>query len=378
MKQPIKLYIPHYYDVQKTEGHRLLLSKTKPLLKEDANTARYIASIERVENYQCNITEIGEEYQKIATNCFHRDREKNWELQTKVSGCKVYTYNWDANDFHFRIYWIMISEKQMLQLVGICEPKHSGFYKKHFMLKGLDTEIYTAFDFLSENNPSQLFECIPVEIDIEELQEQIDTERQKENKAKFLEENLTLENPNFYSILEAELKEKEEASIDSFMCTDWNMYYDLFNPENFSDPDSTIEWEDNADVFEYYEQPYTDNTKVTIVDNDCYYNEQLLKNLVNNTKIAEQNLLSFFEYYTFGNGGAYADAQHYKWAKIEIERLHNTTYTNQEFLKRNLCLQDIIFTKNPEELKLYFKCSWDTEHGIDVIINEKMACKIEL
>ena len=92
--------------------------------------------------------------------------------------------------------------------------------------------------------------------------------------------------------------------------------------------------------------------------------------------MVEEKLLSFFEHYTFGNGGAYADAIHYKYARIEIERLHNTTYTNQEFLKRNLCLQDIIFTENTNELKLYFHCSWDTEHGMDVIVDENFDCKI--
>lgn len=265
----------------------------------------------------------------------------------------------------------------MLQLVGVFEPKYADFYKKDFLIRALDTEIDTTFDFSSENNPMQLFEFQKVEANIEELQELIDFEKQKAEKETFLKENLNIANPHFYHILEAELKEKGEVKIDSFMCTDWNMYYDLYNPENFSDPDSTIEWEDNSDVFKYYETPFTDNTKVNIA---CYENPislDALKNLVKNKDKAEQNLLSFFEQYTFGNGGAYADAIHYQWAKIEIERLHHTTFTNQEFLKRNLCLKDIIFTENPNELKFYFKCSWDTEHGLAISLENNEIVSFE-
>lgn len=376
MRKPIKLYIPDYFDSQAVDTNRLFFCKTKSLLKEDRNNAINIASIEKVKDYQCNILEIAE-YQAKATKSFHQDREENWELRTKVSNCKVYTYYWDDKEFHFRIYWIVISEEFMLQLVGIFNPEYSAFYKQHFMFKGLDSEIDTTFDFSSENDPSKLFEIQKVKIAIEELQERIDAEKQKENKIKFLEENFKISNPNFYTILEAELKEKEEASIGNFICTDWNMYYDLYNPENFSDPDSIIEWEDNSDVFVYYEKPYTDNTKINIVCREEFCHLDTLKNLVNNKERVEQNLVSFFEHYTFGNGGAYADAIHYEYAKIEIERLHNTTYTNKEFLKRNLCLEDIIITENPNELKLYFKCSWDTEHGIEIIIDKNFECKAE-
>ena len=73
-----------------------------------------------------------------------------------------------------------------------------------------------------------------------------------------------MSNPNFYIVLETELKEKNEVLIDAFMCRDWKLYYNLFNPENFSDPDSAIEWEDNSDVFEYYEKPFTNDEKITI------------------------------------------------------------------------------------------------------------------
>lgn len=377
MKKPIKLYIPEYYSNLIVDGNRLILAKTKSLLKEDSNKAKFIASIEKVENYQCAIPEIEEKYQKIATNCFHRDREKEWELPITVSNCKVYEYGWIDQNYHFKIYWIVITNKFMLQLFGFFEPQYSAFYKRHFMSYFQNTEIDTTFNFAQTNCLKEIFSYKYVNIAVEELQEIIDSEKQKAAKKQYLEENLKVSNPNFYTVLEPELKEKEEATIENFICTDWNMYYDLYNPENFSNPDSTNEWEDNSDVYKYYKKPYTDNSKVTIVCNESEFDFVALKNLIANHKTVEQKLLDFFEHYTFGNGGAYADAIHYQWAKTEIERLHTTTYTNQEFLKRNLCLQDIIITNTRNELKLYFECSWDTEHGIDIIVNEKFECRTE-
>lgn len=377
MKKPITLYTPSYFNEGVVEENRLFFTKTKPLLKEDNNNAKYSASIEKIEGYKCAIPEIGEEYQTIATKCFLRDREKERELPIKVSNCKVYTYNWDDQNYHFRIYWIVISEKFMLQLLGFFEPQYSTFYKRHFMACFQRVEIDTMFDFSITDDPKELFSYKFINIAVEELQQLIDSEKQKEEKEKFLEEHLKVYHPNFYTVLETELKEKQEANIENFICEDWNMYYDLHNPENFSDPDSNIEWEDNSGVYEYYKNPPTDNTKVTIV---CYGNECnliALKNLIANVKKVEEKLLSFFEHYTFGNGGAYADAIHYQWAKKEIEGLHETTYTNREFLKRNLCIQDITITDIKDELELHFSCSWDTEHGIGIIVNKKFECRTE-
>ncbi len=377
MKKPITLYIPNYYNTKTSENDRLKLEKTAALLEGDLNNAVYHACIKTLPNYQCTLPEISEDDQKRATEIFQTHREKDWELPVKVSNCNVYSTSWEKTNYHFRIYWIVISDAYLLELAGIFEPLYSAFYKRHFMTYFQATEIQIDFDFSTTNHPDQLFESEEVAIPLKDLQELIDATKEKEKKAQFLEENLKIQHPNFYSVLEAELKEKEEALVEAFMCTDWNMYYDLYNPENFSDPDSTIAWESNKDVFEYYEKPYTNNTKVTIALNRSDFNRSLLKNLIDHKQQAEQNLLAFFEHYTFGNGGAYADAIHYKYAKIEIERLHNTSYTNSAFLKRNLCLSTLQFSKNNKELQLYFNCSWDTEHGVYVIINDKLACRTE-
>ena len=152
MQKPITLYVPEYYDEKTITENRLILNKTKSLLAEDKNKSQFIASIEKTKDYKCTIPEISDEYRIIATKLFHKDREKNWELPTKVNDCKVYTYNWDDKDYHFRIYWIVISEDYLVQLFGLFEPIYSEFYKQHFMLKALDTEIDINFDFSSEKN----------------------------------------------------------------------------------------------------------------------------------------------------------------------------------------------------------------------------------
>lgn len=376
MKSPITLYVPSYYNAPKAEKNRWVFQKTEALLKEDSNHAQCIASIEIIENYQCETPEISETYRGRASQSFHSDRKENRELNTQIGNCKVYTYNWDDKNHHFRIYWIVISEEHMLQLVGIFEPKHSAYYKQHFMMNGLDTEIDTTFNFSSEIHPDQLFEWKPVKTDTEELQARIDSEKQKEDRAEFLEENLRTTNPKFYSLLQEELKEKGEATIESFMCRDWNLHYDLHNPENFSNPDSDIEWEDNSGIYDYFEKPYTDNSKINIIGGGTDQELEKLKMLVGKKGVAEEKLLSFFERYTFGNGGAYADAIHYRYAKTEIERLQNTPYTNQEFLKRNLCLIDIVLSEHTDTIDFYFNCSWDTEHGIQVRMSGNEACKV--
>ena len=57
-------------------------------------------------------------------------------------------------------------------------------------------------------------------------------------------------------------------------------------------------------------------------------------------------------------------------------RGRNVTYTNQEFLKRNLCLNEIILLDNTDKLQLNYKCSWDTEHGIEINFDKNYECKI--
>jgi len=369
MKKPITLYIPEYYKEQILDEHSLKLSKTKSLVKKEHNKAFFLASIEPLENYQCSIQEIPSTYLQIASNCLQRDMEENWALHDKINDCKVYTYNWDDKICHFRIYWIILSKKYLLQLTGIFQPQYSGFYKSHFMRYALATQIDTSFDFSKEQHPNTIFNPIKVSVDINDLKERIVHQEKQKKEKLFLEENLKISNPNFYKLLGLELKKKEVVILNNFMCIDWNVYYNLYNPENFSNPDSTIEWEDNSDLFEYYKTPFTDNSKISIISNRVTTVIGVLKKLVENRKTVEQNLLSFFENYTFGGKGAYAAAIHYKYAKIELERLHKTKYTNKAFLKRNLCLLEIELLEKSTELKLHFACSWDMEHGINLILN---------
>lgn len=165
--------------------------------------------------------------------------------------------------------------------------------------------------------------------------------------------------------------EKTEIKLDAFMCLDWDLYYDLGNPENFSNPDSTIEWEDNSIVYDYFEKPYTDNTTVKV--SSAQDSSEILKDLEGNKDTIEKGILDLLQDYTFGGNWAYAAAKHFEWAKTEIERRHNTTYSYHEFLKRNLCLLYIDVIDNEKWIVDFdFTCSWDCEHGIKVrVVNAK-------
>jgi len=352
MNKPITIYIPDYYNQKNIDDNCLKLSKTKPLSKKDDANAMLIVSIEKIENYKCRLQCISEKDRETITNNF-----KSAKLSLKIADCETYALNWH----HFIVRWLDISKDYVLQLMMVVtKPQYLAYHTTHFSSVFYKTEVNKNYDYSNISDIGKVFKI------------KLLKEVQKENEI-----TLKITGSQFLKTLKKELEEKEEVQIESFMCTDWNMYYNLYNPENFSNPDSTIEWEDNSDVFDYYEKPFTDNSKITIVCNEKVFGLDTLKNLVSNTGTAEQKLLSFFEHYTFGNGGAYADTVHYQWAKIEIERLHKTTYSNQEFLKRNLCLEDIIITENADKLKLYFKCSWDTEHGIDIILDKNFECKAE-
>ncbi|HIP33911.1 MAG TPA: hypothetical protein EYG89_04145 [Bacteroidia bacterium] len=342
MKKPITLYIPDYYNQKNIDGNCMIFSKTEPLSKEYNTKTMLLASIEKTENYQCKLQYISEKDREIITSNF-----KSANLSLKIADCETYA----LNRHHFIIRWIAISEAYVLQLlIVVTKPQYLKYHTASFMRGFYKTMVDKKYDYSNISDIDKVFEV------------KISKEEPKENIIK-------TPNTQILTILKIELKEKEEAKIESFICTDWNMYYNLYNPENFSDPDSTIEWEDNSDVFDYYEKPFTDNSKVTITCYEEDFDISILEKLIENKEIVEQNLLNFFELYTFGNGGAYADAIYYKYAKIEIERLHNTTYSNQEFLKRNLCLTEIETIKSTNELKLRFACSWDTEHGIEIILN---------
>jgi len=351
MKKPIKLYIPDFYGEQLVIENGILLTKTKSLSKESFTDAKYFISIEQTENYKCNLPNISDREREVITNNF-----KSSKLSLKIANCDTYALNWH----NFIVRWIAISEKYVLQLMVLTKPQYLAFHTSQFSRGFYETEVDKDYDY------SEVLEIDKV-FAIEFLKE---AQTQNENI-------LNLADSLFSLKLKKELEEKEDVQIESFICKDWNMYYDLHNPENLSDPDSSEEWEDNSKDFDYYEKPLTDNLKVTIVCSENTSDFVALKSLIANYKKVEQKLLQFFEHYTFGNGGAYAGAIHYQWAKTEIERLHGTIFTNQEFLKKNLCLQDIIITDVKDELKLYFKCSWDTEHGIDVIVDKNFECRLE-
>lgn len=188
---------------------------------------------------------------------------------------------------------------------------------------------------------------------------------------------LNVESPDFFTLLEDVLLEREEIDIKNFICKDWTVYYNLYNPENFEDPDNAPEWYDVSNVYDYYEKPYTDPSKVTLYAKAKSIDFSRLKDLIENAAHWEQKILDFLVNYTFENGGAYAAGIHYEYAKRTIEYLHQTNYTKVTFLKHNLCLDFIELSEEKDNLVLHFDCSWDEEHGVDIRLEGEDILKME-
>jgi len=170
---------------------------------------------------------------------------------------------------------------------------------------------------------------------------------------------------------------KIDLLMDNFICRDWNVYYNLYNPENFEDPENSPEWYNLSDVYEYYEKPFSTTDKVSFYSSRKVYDFKTIKELIEKSDEIEKMMLNAIVHYTFEGGGAYAAAKHYKYAKKTIEILHKTEYSNEEFLKRNLRIDTIQFGDNDEELELYFKCSWNEEHGLKINLKSNKITSIE-
>ncbi len=168
-----------------------------------------------------------------------------------------------------------------------------------------------------------------------------------------------------------------ELEVDNFICKDWNVYYNLYNPENFEDPENHPEWYNPTDVYQFYEKPFVTAEKVTLYSSDKIQNLQILIDFIENAADIENNLLTAIVHYTFGNGGAYAEAKHYEYAKRTMELLQKVKFTNDEFIKRNLRIDSIQYENDDEELKLHFKCSWDEEHGLIICLKNNEIISFE-
>ena len=168
----------------------------------------------------------------------------------------------------------------------------------------------------------------------------------------------------------------ELLGMDNFMCKDWSLYYNLYNPENFEDPDDPNDWYDAEDIYEYYEIPFTSGKEIDIFSEDLIENLDVFEEFLKNSEIFENKILTAFVDYTFNNGGAYAAGKFYNYAKKTMEKLHQVKMTNEEFMKRNLCINSITL-KNSNEIEIDFHCSWDMEHGVTVKITDNKSIKIE-
>ena len=179
---------------------------------------------------------------------------------------------------------------------------------------------------------------------------------------------LNISDPQFFSTIKTLFNQdsREEIRVDNFICKDWNVFYDLGNPENFEDPEAAPEWYDSSDVYEYYKSPFCNSSSIHFYSADKISDIGALEDLIEKKESYESKLLDFFVHYTFGAGGAYAAKEHFEYARKTIELLHDTKVTEKEFIKQNVCLDTVIICNSPDKIKLHFHCGWDSEHGVVV------------
>lgn len=180
-------------------------------------------------------------------------------------------------------------------------------------------------------------------------------------------EQLKEQNENFGEI---------DLEVSNFIFKDWNVYYNLYNPENFEDPENSHEWYDDSDVYDYYEEPYSNPKKVIFYSSEKVKSFKSVEELINKSTEVEKKILAYIVHSTFGSGGAYAAAKRYEYAKRTMEILHKVNFTNEEFIKRNLCINTICIGQE-DELELVFDCSWDEEHGLKILLKNNKIKSVE-
>ncbi len=168
-----------------------------------------------------------------------------------------------------------------------------------------------------------------------------------------------------------------DVEIPNFIFKDWNVYYNLYNPENFEDPENSPEWYDESDVYEYYEEPCSNAETITFYASEKVGDFETIEAFVKESVNIEKKVLDAVVDYTFGNNGAYAAAKHFEYAKRTMEILHQTTFSNEEFIKRNLCINTICVGQEDDELELLFDCSWNEEHGLTVYLKNNDVVSLE-
>lgn len=159
--------------------------------------------------------------------------------------------------------------------------------------------------------------------------------------------------------------------IENFLGIDWSLSYELYNPENFEDPDNAPQWYDPKDCYTFSETPTRSPHMIEISGANTPENIFLLKEILENHKTIESTLLSYLVNYTFHDGGAYAAWKYFYFAKKTIEKSENIVFENEEdFMKHCLYIEHISLTGNGSDWKLWVCCAWDTEHGMELYFNK--------
>lgn len=186
-----------------------------------------------------------------------------------------------------------------------------------------------------------------------------------------MNDKLDPKDPTFISALPALLSSSPNGvSVKNFLGLTWNVFYDLYNPENFEDPENSPEWYDSSEFYEVFENGFRDPSSVRVFGTASEATLSVLRELIHNASSFEGEIVDYFIQYTFGGGGAYAASQHFEFARRTLELFHKQSMTQKDFIERTICLNSIVLEEGSEVVELRFHCGWDFEHGVSIKVNQ--------
>lgn len=155
---------------------------------------------------------------------------------------------------------------------------------------------------------------------------------------------------------------------------DWICRYDLYNPENFLDPDHLPEWYsgDQTEHWEYYDKR-DPNEAVNInffLDEEEWLGEKIeilpqIQFLLENKEKLSGDFYDLVFNYVYENH-SWANSKHFDYALKCINKAERTCKNREVFIKNMFGLSEILFS--PSKVEFIFKCSFDTEHGLSVTL----------
>lgn len=370
MHKPIHIRLPSYYNEQINNSGMLMLKKTMSLFEGDQTKALYLAKIVSVKDYVCSLSEVSEKCRKNTSRMFKQDlKEKNFlPLEGfKEKKIEVYSYNFTTDISFESIYLLVFDENWMLEIASIVEPNNLFFFKNRFAIHIYDIVINKELHSDSCIDPHKIFDITYIDVDHTDLL----SELKKKNKIKAKKEKIKLLlNPSHYNFKKSiydYLLSEEYLNIHLSFCQEWHCLYELYNIENFSDPNKSID--SLADYWKYQSSAKKPHHSVCVYTNITDIELTNYFNLYEKTLLLENKLLLAFEAYTFGGGLDPNLIKNFECAKKTIEQSEAQLYTNTDFLKKCLSLNHVEI-KEKSCLQFHYTCAWDTEHGVFVTLTE--------